>query len=108
MFATWSIAGVGPGLAWDSTMPHYRPATHAESEAASAAPHVGGGVLKRARHRSGAAGSRTRARIADDVAQQGAGRIGTIATLTAVTVAGAVILEHPLQPEMAAAQQNPI
>jgi hypothetical protein len=89
-------------------MPHYRPATQAESEAASAAPYVGGGVLKRARHRSGAAGSRTRARIADDVAQQGARRIGTIAILTAVTVAGAVILEHALQPEMAAAQQNPL
>jgi hypothetical protein len=66
------------------------------------------GVLKRARHRSGAAGSRTRARIADDVAQQGARRIGAIAILTAVTVAGAVILEHALQPEMAAAQQNPL
>src|SRR4030095_4820191 len=60
------------------------------------------------RYRSGAAGSRTRARIADDVAQQGARRIGTIAILTAVTVAGAVILEHALQPEMAAAQQNPL
>ena len=28
------------------------PATQAESEAASAAPYVAGGVLKRARHRS--------------------------------------------------------
>ena len=84
------------------------PATQAESEAVSAAPHVGGGVLKRARHRSGAGGSQTRGRLADDVAQQGARRIGTIAILTAVTVAGAVILEHALQPEMAAAQQNPL
>src|SRR4029434_2427667 len=108
MFATWPITGVGPGLAWDSTMPHYRPATHVESEAASAAPYVGGGVLKRARHRSGAAGSRTRARIADDVAQQGARRIGTIAILTAVTVAGAVILGHAFKPEMAEAQQSPL
>jgi hypothetical protein len=63
MFATWTITEVGPGLAWDSTMPHYRTATQAESVAASAAPYVGGGVLKRARYRSGAAGSRTRARL---------------------------------------------
>jgi hypothetical protein len=84
------------------------PATQAESAAVSAAPHPGGGVLKRARHRYGAGGSQTRARLADDVAQQGARRIGTIAILTAVTVAGAVILEHALQPEMAAAQQDPL
>lgn len=84
------------------------PATQAKSKAASAAPHPGGGVLKRARHRSGAGGLQTRARLADDVAQQGARRIGTIAILTALTVAGTVILEHALQPEMAAAQQNPV
>src|SRR4030095_7372910 len=60
------------------------------------------------RYRSGAAGSRTRARIADDVAQQGARRIGTIVIFPAVTGGGAVILEHALQPEMAAAQQNPL
>ena len=42
------------------------------------------------------------------MAEQGARRIGTIAILSAVTVAGAVILEHALQPEMAAAQHNPL
>ena len=82
------------------------PTTQSEYKVISEAPNPSGGVLKRAQHRSAAGGARTRARIADDVAEQGARRIGTIAILIAVTVAGVVILQHALQPDMAAAQQN--
>ena len=42
------------------------------------------------------------------MAEQGARRIGFLAILTAVTVVGAAILQQALQPEMAAAQQNPL
>jgi serine/threonine-protein kinase len=42
------------------------------------------------------------------VAKQGARRIGILAIITAVTVVGSVILQQMLQPEIAAAQQNPL
>ena len=70
--------------------------------AAEAAP--AGGVL-RCGGRSVTGGTETHARIANDIARQGARRIGTLAILTAVTVVGAAILQAALQPEMAAAQQ---
>jgi len=75
--------------------------------ASAAAPEPAGGVL-RCENRSVASGTQTHARIADDVAQQAARRIGTMAILTAVTVAGAAFLQQALQPEMAAAQQTPL
>jgi len=71
-------------------------------------PGPAGGVLRCGGRRSVATGSDTRARIADDVAQQGARRIGTLAILTAVTVVGVAVIEHALQHEMAAAQQSPL
>jgi len=66
----------------------------------------GGGVLRCGRAPSQASGSRTHVRIADEVAKQGAQRIGVLAFITAVTVVGVAILHQALQPEMAAAQQN--
>src|SRR5215472_12690705 len=52
--------------------------------------------------------SRTNARVRDDVAEQGARRLGTLAILTAVSVVVASILKMLLQPEMAAAHESPL
>jgi hypothetical protein len=46
--------------------------------------------------------------LADSVADQAARRLGTLAILTAVTVVGMTILEHILQPELAAAHGTPL
>src|SRR5690349_8534532 len=62
--------------------------------------------ILRFRVHDSAAGSHARTRIADDVAERAAGRIGTLAILTAITVLAASILEHALQSEMAAAEQS--
>jgi len=40
--------------------------------------------------------------LENDVAQEGARRIGTLAILTAVTVLGVALLQSFLQPELAA------
>ena len=72
----------------------------------AAAP--GGGVLRCGRPPSQASGSSSYARIADEVAKQGAQRIGVLAFITAVTVVGVTVLQQSLQPEMAAAHQNPL
>ena len=53
-------------------------------------------------------GVRTQARIAGNVAEEAARRIGTVAILTAVTTVGMAVLQNVLQPEMAAAQQTPL
>jgi serine/threonine-protein kinase len=58
--------------------------------------------------RSAGASPQTHARIAHEVAEQHGRRIGTLAILTAVTVAGAVFLQQALQPEIAMAQQSPL
>jgi tRNA A-37 threonylcarbamoyl transferase component Bud32 len=71
-------------------------------------PEPAGGVLRCGGYTPGPSGSQTHARIADDVAQQAARRIGTIAILTAATVVGHAILQHALQPEMGAAEQTPL
>jgi len=55
--------------------------------------------------RSDASGTQTHARIADDIAQQAARRIGTLAVLTAVTTVAAAVLQHALQPDLGAVQQ---
>jgi len=65
-----------------------------------------GGVLRCGGQRP--VGARSHARIADDVAQQAARRIGTMGILAAVTVLAAAIVQHALQPEMAVAQQTPL
>src|SRR3954451_8605282 len=67
-----------------------------------------GGVLRCQGGQTGAGGARTRARVAGDVAEEAARRIGTIAILTAVTVVGSAVLQHALQPEMAAVHQTPL
>ena len=59
-----------------------------------------GGVLRGDEQRSVASGLMTHARIAEDVAQHGARRIGVLAALTAITVVGAAVLHHTLQPEI--------
>ena len=83
------------------------PAAQTVFEAGTAEAEPTGGVLRCA-GRAAASGWNTRARIADDIARQGARRIGTLAILTAVTVVGASVLQAELQPEMAAAQQSPL
>src|SRR5690348_5182043 len=85
-----------------------RVAPRTESTSASAIPVPVERVLRCGEHRSAPSGSHTRRRIADDVADQGARRIGTMAILTAVTVVGATLLQQALQPEMAVAQQSPM
>src|SRR5581483_8878338 len=64
------------------------------------------GVLRCPASRSG--GSQTAARVRDDVADQGARRLGTLAILTAVSVVVASILKMLLQLEMAAAHASPL
>jgi serine/threonine-protein kinase len=71
-------------------------------------PPPAGGVLRCQVGHAGSVGSRTQARVADDVAEQAAHRLGTMAILTAVSVVGIAVLQHGLQPEMAAAQQTPL
>jgi serine/threonine-protein kinase len=70
-------------------------------------PHPGGGMLRcgwgRRSHSSG-----TKARIADDVAEQGARRLGTLAILTAVSVVASVVVKQLLQAELAPARSNPV
>jgi hypothetical protein len=51
---------------------------------------------------------RTKARVGGDVAEQAARRLGTLAILTAFTVVGMTILQHSLQPELAAAHRTPL
>jgi eukaryotic-like serine/threonine-protein kinase len=85
-----------------------KPASQTVSIPRAVAAEPAGGVLRCGEQRSVAAGSQTRARIADEAARQAARRIGTMAILTAVTVVGAAILQQVLQPEMAAAQQTPL
>lgn len=65
-------------------------------------------VLRCGAYRSATSGSQTEIRVADHVAEAAARRIGTMAILTAITVVGAALLQHMLQPEMAAVQQTPL
>ncbi len=67
-----------------------------------------GGVLRCGEARSTRSGSQTHVRIAEEVAEQGARRIGALAILTAVSVVGVAIIEHRLQGDMAVAQQTPL
>lgn len=82
--------------------------TGTQSRAVGAGAEPAGGVLKRSLRPSVASASQAQARIAGDVAEQGARRIGILAIITAVTVVGAAFLQQALQPEMAAAQQSPV
>jgi serine/threonine-protein kinase len=47
-------------------------------------------------------------RLAEDVAEQGARRVGTLAVLTAVTIVAGTVIENALQPELAAAHETPL
>jgi len=77
-----------------------------ETTAAAAGGAPDGGVLRCGRPPSHTTGSRTYARIADEVAKQGAQRIGILALITAVTVVGVAIVQQALQPQTAVAQQS--
>ena len=77
-----------------------------EPAAPAISPQPHGGILRRVRHESSTPGTQTRLRIAGDVADQAARRVGTVAILTAVTTLGAAILQHALQPEMVEAQRT--
>lgn len=65
-------------------------------------PPPRGGSLRRARERFVSSSPHSSERLENDVAQEGAQRIGTLAILTAVTVLGIAVLQDLLQPELAA------
>jgi hypothetical protein len=67
-----------------------------------------GGILRCEGNRLVSDSPRTKARVDDDVAEQAARRIGTLAILTALTVVGMAFLQHSLQPELAAAHKTPL
>src|SRR5215510_6226771 len=67
-----------------------------------------GRMLRCADNRFGSDGPRTKARLDDDVAENAARRLGTMAILTAVTVVGMTVLQAALQPELAAAHETPV
>src|SRR5690349_16335931 len=85
-----------------------QPAVQTESLATSPTAQPAGGVLRCDRQPSVASGSRTHAHIADEVAKQGAQRVGILAIITSVTVVGVAILQQALQPEMSAAHDTPL
>jgi serine/threonine-protein kinase len=47
-------------------------------------------------------------RLAEDVAEQGARRVGTLAILTAVTIVAGTVIQNALQPELAVAHETPL
>src|SRR5262245_59943087 len=67
-----------------------------------------GGILRCEPRRLNSGSSRTKARVSDDVAEQSARRLGTLAILTAVSVVATTVAKHLLQPELAAAQATPL
>jgi len=81
-------------------------------EALSTVPPAGsppaGGILRRAVDRLGSHSTGSKRRLDDNIAQEAARRIGTMAILTALTVLGVAILQDTLQPELAAAHQAPL
>src|SRR5205809_3233309 len=62
-----------------------------------------GGMLRCAGNLLGSGDHRTKARLDQNVAEEAARRLGTLAILTAITVVGTALLQHGLQPELAAA-----
>jgi eukaryotic-like serine/threonine-protein kinase len=60
-----------------------------------------GGFLRFAKERFASSSTRSSERLENDVAQEGARRLGTLAILTAVTVLGIAVLQGLLQPELA-------
>ena len=85
--------------------------TRAEVASYTAAPAhapLTGGILRCARDRLASHSTGTRNRLANDVAQEAARRIGIMAILTALTVVGVAVLEDLLQPELAAVHQAPL
>jgi len=55
-----------------------------------------------------AGGPRTSPRVSDDVAEQGASRLGTLAILTAVSVIETAIVKNLIQPELPLAHAKPL
>src|SRR5262249_4358200 len=78
------------------------------SNTTSRLPEAEGGMLQCAGNHLRSEGHRTKARLDDDVAENAARRLGTLAILTAVTVVGMTALQAALQPELAAAHETPV
>jgi hypothetical protein len=76
------------------------------SNTSSGLPPPEGRVLQCSGNRPQSGGPRTKARLDDDVAENAARRLGTLAILTAVTVVGTTVLQRALQPELAAAHES--
>src|SRR5262245_28726891 len=55
-----------------------------------------------------AGGQQTKGRVRDDLAEQGARRMGTLAILTAISVVATSLAKNVLQPEMALARMTPL
>src|SRR5712691_1395186 len=87
-------------------MPATAESTPAASLTVTMTQPDGGRLRCDAGRRSG--NSRTKARVHDDVAEQGARRLGILAILTAVSFVASVIIKHLLQAELAAAQATPL
>ena len=66
-----------------------------------------GGVLRFDGNRL-AGSPQSKVRLFDDIAEQGARRLGTLALLTAASVVASVVIKHMLQAELAAAQATPL
>src|SRR5690349_7924565 len=94
----------GTGSGGDRPLMTMTPATQTILTSRGVPAEAAAGVLKCDGRRSVASGSQTHVRIAENVAEQGAQRIGTMAILTAVTVVATSILQHALQPELVAAE----
>jgi hypothetical protein len=85
------------------------PTTEVLTSSTSAAQSLPvGRILRCQDNRPASGGQSTKARVDDDVAEQGARRLGTLAVLTAVSVVGASIVKDLLQPELAAAHETPL
>src|SRR5690242_9802973 len=77
------------------------------SAAAVTADQPAGGLLRCHVNRL-ADSPRTNARVSDDVAAQGARRLGSLAILTAASVVVTAIVKNLLQPELSLAYATPL
>lgn len=87
-------------------MPATAETTESKSVTVTIPPKAGVRLRRHVGRLSG--NSRTKARVSDDVAEQGARRLGILAILSAVSLVVSVILKHLLQAELAAAQTTPL
>ena len=93
---------------WSPTAGSAYPGAGKSMTSATAVAEPNGGILRRGARPSSSGRSQTHPRVAAEVTEQSAQRIGTLAILTAVTVVGVAIVQYALQPEMAVAQETPL